>query len=644
MAGLTQLLNVGITGLQAATQGMQTVANNTANVNTPGYNVQSVVQSQLPGVAGDPGSGVVVNSVQRAFDQYIYQQMVSAGSVNQAAQAVQTNAQSLATMFPVMSGGANGLGAALSGFFAAINQLGQDPNSSPNRQVVLGSAQTLVSNFVSIGTQLAQNLSGINDQIGAAVQQVNALTQQIAALNRSIATQPAGADPPNSLLDTRDNLVRQLAQQIGITLSPQSNGSVDIYTNSGALLVGGDTALRLGVTASPYGDGSVTITYEPTGQDLTSKIAGGTIGGLLTSRAQTVAAEDSIGAIATTFTTAINAQQALGLTLGGTLGGPLFTTAGPAVFAAATNTGSGSLSAAITDGNAFIPGDFTITRTASGFSATNLATGQTTSLGTGPTLSLDGMTIAVSGTAAIGDSFKLEPTARAAAALRVATTDASAIAAASAYVATPGANLGTVTASAGGPAASGSLPAGTAIVPASQFGTSLTVKFTSPTAFEVLSSSNAVLASGSYDPASGGEIAIDYPSPAGTDFTILLSAGQAATSDSFALTPGGPGSNGNVLALAGLATQNLLSGQSLSDAYASTVAMVGSNGQAAGIAAQTAQGVLSRVTAVQQSISGVNLDEQAADLVNFQQAYQAAATVIGTSQTLFDSLLAAVRA
>src|SRR5262249_9682513 len=155
-------------------------------------------------------------------------------------------------------------------------------------------------------------------------------------------------------------------------------------------------------------------------------------------------------------------------------------------------------------------------------------------LGSGPSLSLDGMTLSVAGTVNNGDSFEVEPTATAAQTLAVTTTDPKAIAAASAYVATPGSNLGNVTASAFSPAASGSLPAGTALVPAADFGQTLTVKFTSTTTFNVLNASNAVVATGTFSPTNGAQVAVAYPSPpapAGQVADMSLSPGTAATGD-----------------------------------------------------------------------------------------------------------------
>jgi flagellar hook-associated protein 1 len=647
VTGLTQLINSAWTGLDAATQALATVSNNTSNVNTPGYDVESVQQAALPGAPGGPGLGTEVTSIQRAFDQFVFSQMVGATSSNQAAQVAQSNAQNLAAIFPIASGGAGGLGAALTSFFSAMNAVSQDPTSLPNRQTFLSDAQTLAADFNSVGGQLAGNLTTLNGQMTNAVSQINTLTQQIAGLNQQIMAQsaPGTTGPPNALMDSRDNLVQQLGQELGVTVIAGPANSLDVYTAGGTVLVDGANSANLIATSGAYGGSSLSIVYQPTGQDITASLGGGTIGGLISSQAQTTAAQNTVGGLATALAAAINAQQSLGFDLNGALGTSLFSVGGPSVLAAASNTGGGTLVAAITDANAFIPGNYIVTKTAGGYEATDPATGQTSALGNGPSLTFDGMTLTVSGTINTGDSFEVEPTATAAQTLQLTTTDPYAVAAASAYVATPGSNLGNVTAGAFSPAASGSLGAGTPTVPASYFGQNLTINFTSATTFNILSAGNTVVASGSFSAASGAQIAIAYPAsaPPGEVAVLTLSPGTPASGDTFSLTSGGAGSNGNILAMTNLTGQTLLSGQTLSSAYGSLVAQVGSAGQAANFAAQAAQGVLSQVQSVQQSISGVNLDEQAADLVTYQQAYQAAAQVIASSQALFQGLITAIQ-
>lgn len=648
MSGLTQVINSGWSGLDAATQALETVSNNTSNVNTPGYNVESVQQTELPGIAGGPGVGTQVTSIQRAYDQFVFSEMVNATSANEAAQVAQSNAESLTAIFPVASGGTGGLGATLTSFFAGINGVSQDPTSLPNRQTFLSDADALAENFNSLGGQIAQNLTSLDAQLSNAVTQINTLSQQIANLNSQIEAQTTtGGTGPAALMDSRDNLVQELGQQVGITVVAGPNNTDNIYAAGGVSLVAGGTSSNLAVTSGSYGGSSLSVIYQPNGQDITAGLSGGTIGGVLTAQAQVVATQNSVGALAVALASAVNSQQSLGLDLNGAQGGNLFSVGGPTVLADLSNSGTGTLTASITNADAFTPGNFIVAKTASGYEATNTATGQVAALGNGPTLSLDGMTLAVSGTINTGDSFEIEPTATAAQTLRVTATDPSAIAAASPYVATAGSNLGNVTASAFSAATSGSLPTGTVIVPASRFGQNLTVTFTSATTFNVLGAGNTVIASGSFSAANGAEIAIAYPSPpapAGEVSEFSLSSGTPATGDTFLLTPGGTNSNGNIAAMANLASQSLLSGQTLTSAYSTLVGQVGSAGQTASFNAQAASGVLSQVQSVQQSISGVNLDQQAADLVLFQQAYQASAQVIASAETLFTSLLTAVQA
>jgi flagellar hook-associated protein 1 len=647
MSGLSQVINTGWTGLEAATAALETVSNNTANVNTPGYNVESVQQSELPGSLDQPGSGAEVTSIQRAFDQFVFDQLVGATSTNQAAQVTQDNAEQLTAIFPVSSGGSGGLSSNITSFFSGMAEVSQNPTSIANRQSLLSDAGALAENFNSVGNQLAQTLTSLNGQLTNAVTQVNSLTQQIASLNSQIAAQSAdGESPPNALMDSRDNLVQQLGTEIGITVIAGPNNTDSIYTTGGATLVADGSSSNLIAASGSYGGNSLSVIYQPTGQDITASLSGGTLGGVITSQGQVVAAQNSVGALAVALSNAVNTQQSLGLNLNGSLGSGLFSVAGPTVLADNANTGTGTLDATISNANALTTGNFVVTKTASGYEATNATTGQTTALGNGPTLSFDGMTLTVSGTVNTGDSFEVEPTVDAAQTLQVVMTDPSAIAAASPYVTTEGSNSGNVTAGVFSATTSGSLSAGTVIVPSSYFGQDLTVSFTSATTFNVLSSSNAVIASGSFSATNGAEIAITYPSPApaGEVTEFSLSGGTPAVGDTFSLTPGGVDSNGNIVAMGDLADQNLLSGTTLNDAYATLVGQVGSVGQTASFNAQAASGVLSQVQSVQQSISGVNLDQQAADLVSFQQAYQAAAQVIASAQTLFQSLITALQA
>jgi len=658
MGGINQVLDSALSGLLAAQEGMATEANNTSNVNTPGYAVEGLNQIETIGTTGPingTGTGTSVVSIQRSFDQYVYQEMIQADSVNQAAQVVSSGTSSLSSVFPLASGGAGGLGNIIGSLFTAANTVAQDPASLSNRDAFLSSAQRVVSLFQSVGSQLTTNINTVNGQITQSVAQINNLASQIAQINKDILSNGGPSNSAtNSLIDQADQLVQQLGEQVGITISAGASGTMDVYLTGGMALVNGATSYNLSATSGAYNDGTLAVKYTPNGEDLTNRISGGQLGGFLSMRAQYASANDSVGGLAVALASAINGQQTLGLNLNGQLGQALFSVPAPVVYAGVANTGAATVTASITNSNAFTPGDYILTRVAGGYQAVNVQTGQTTSLGAGPTLSLDGMSIKVTGAANVGDTFEIEPTLNAASQIAVTTTDPSAIAAAAPYVATAGVmtsgginntNVGNVTMTAGSPTLSGSLPAGTVIVPAADFGQQLSVKFTSATTFNVLNSSNVVIASGTYSGASGAEVAVAYPSPpapAGEVATLTLSAGTPVTGDSFVLTPGGTGSNGNMVAMAALQTADLLSGQTLNDGYTKMVTDIGDRGAEATAAGQAAQSVFKRAQSNEQSISGVNLDEEAANLVQLQQAYQANAQVIGTIQSLITSLLTAM--
>lgn len=658
MGGINQVLDSALSGLLAAQAGMATEANNTSNVNTPGYAVEGLNQIETMsamGPIGGIGTGTSVVSIQRSFDQYVYQEMVQADSVNQAAQVVLSGTSSLSSVFPLASAGAGGLGKVIGSFFTAANTVAQDPANLSNRDAFLSSAQQVTSLFQSVGSQLASNISTVNGQITQSVAQIDNLATQIAQINKDILSKSGPSDSAtNSLVDQADHLVQQLGEQVGITVAPGASGTMDVYLANGMALVNGATSYSLSTASGSFNDGTLAVKYAPNGEDLTNRISGGQLGGLLSMRSQYVSANDSVGGLAVALASAINGQQTLGLTLNGQLGKALFSVPAPVVFAGAGNTGAATVTATVSNPNAFTSGDYVLTRIAGGYQAVNVATGQTTSLGAGPTLSLDGMTIQVTGAANVGDSFEIEPTLKAATGIAVTTTDPSAIAAAAPYVATAGVmtsggikntNIGNVTMTAGAPTTSGSLPAGTVILPAADFGQQMSVKFTSATKFNVLNSSNVVVASGTYSGTNGAEIAVAYPSPpapAGEVATLTLSAGTPVTGDSFVMTPGGTGSNGNMVAMAKLQTASLLSGQTLNDAYTKLVTDIGDRGAEANAAGQAAQSVFTRAQSNQQSISGVNLDEEAANLVQLQQAYQANAQVIGTIQSLISSLITAM--
>ena len=222
-----------------------------------------------------------------------------------------------------------------------------------------------------------------------------------------------------------------------------------------------------------------------------------------------------------------------------------------------------------------------------------------------------------------GDRFLLRPTAGAAAGIGLVTTDGNRIATASPVrVDTSVANTGNATAVA------------PTIVYATDPGllSTVSIVFTSATTYSVNGGPAQAYTSGSPISVNGWQVAI---------------SGTPASSDTFTVRANGAGSsdNGNARLLGGLSTAKLLDGgtQSLNSVYGGLVARAGGAAQQAELQKSAQDAVQAQLTAERESVSGVNLDEEAANLIRFQQAYQAAAQVIATASTIFETLLAAVR-
>jgi flagellar hook-associated protein 1 FlgK len=160
----------------------------------------------------------------------------------------------------------------------------------------------------------------------------------------------------------------------------------------------------------------------------------------------------------------------------------------------------------------------------------------------------------------------------------------------------------------------------------------LTLKFSSATGdYDLLDSANAVVASGTWD----ASAPITY-----NGFALKLK-GQPALGDVFSIAPTAypSASNGNALAFDQMANARLVDGQTFGDAYAQVLSGIGVRVQGAVNAADTSAAVSSRATEALAGEIGVNLDEEAAKLIQYQQAYQAAAKMLQTAQTVMDTIL-----
>ncbi|AEK58119.1 flagellar hook-associated protein FlgK [Acidithiobacillus caldus] len=684
MSGVSGILSSALSGLQVAQDALQVTGNNIANVNTPGYSQESVVQSSLPTtfLGGQYyGNGAQVSSVQRAYSSFLQSQVWSATAQASGQSTLSTSLQGL---LGTLSGGA--IASSINQFFSGAAQVAASPESVPARQALLSNAQSLSQTFNSLAQQLDFINTGVNQQISQSVQEINTLSNGIAQLNSQIASlQGQGNGNPNSLLDQRDQLITELNAQVGVQVLPQSGGQVNVYLSNGQVLVADSKAFSLQTQPNPYDGQSLNVGYlgpnGGPGADISTGLSGGVLGGLLQFRSQSlIPAQNGLGLLADGLAASVNAQQAQGLDLNGNPGAPLFQLGGVQIFAHQGNTGSASVSGQIRDVAALTADNYIVSYQGSGqWSVQDQSTGQILSSysgsGTPPSgtfsvqssggaqvLSFAGVQVSVSGNPGNGDRFLVEPTHLGAVSLQTVLSNPAQIAAASPYVSSPGelvngalqnANLGNLTLSSGSYVSTA--PSGSTVVSGlASFPTPLQITLSSggssgSSVSYVVSSgsgtSSGVIATGSVTlGGSGSFIDIAYPGTPGGYWQVNLSGSMAASGDAFTLSPGGPGSNGNAAALAALGTDSILgNGQStFNDQTAQLLTQVTTQAQQAQSNAQAQGNLLSQAQAAQQSVSGVNLDQEAANLIQYQQAYQAAAKAISVGNSLFQSLLQAL--
>jgi len=632
---MADLLSTSVSGLLAFQEALDTTSQNVANVDTTGYSVETTNLSEAQGQIlgnGYVGGGVDVSSITRAYDELLAQQVRSSQASYSSFNTLATQAAQIDNM---LSASGTGLTATLQNFVNALQTVANSPSSTAQRQALLSDAQALTQQLQSYDSQISQADAGVESQISTSVTQINTLASNIATLNQQIAANTGSGQSPNQLLDQRDADIDQLSQYVNVNTVADSNGAMDVFIGNGQPLVLGDNAQQLTTTPDPYDASDLNIALVGSGgstADITSEISGGTLGGLLAAKSQVLdPAQNAVGLISVGIASIVNQQQQSGMDLTGAQGQAMFSVGAVETLPDANNTGSAALTVTRTNLSALTSDDYQLQYTGSAWQLTDATTGQAVAM-TGTGTSADpfqaaGLSISVTGTPASGDSYLIRPTAGATAGLAVQLTNPAQIAAASLIQTAAGTdNTGTATVSAAGVTDPGTWVAG-----------NYTISFTSPTAYQVLNSADAVVASGTY--ASGTPIAFN-----GAQVTL---SGTPAAGDTFTVSPNSQansGDNSNMFAMIDALSGSALDGgtTSLSSAANNLVSQVGVVTQQAQANASAQQTVNQSAVDARSSVSGVNLDEEAANLLQYQQAYQACAQMIQTSGTVFNSLITAI--
>jgi flagellar hook-associated protein 1 FlgK len=634
------ILSVGQSALTAAQVGLVTTGHNIANAATPGYNRQVVIQGAVSGQDsgyGYVGKGTEVTGVRRVYSEFLGNQVVSTQTAKGQLDSYYSQIQQVNNM---LADSKSGLSPALQDFFSSIAATTSDPSSAAARQSMLSSANTLAGRFQNMDTQLDEQRQGINSGIRSSVEGINVYAQQIGKLNDAIEkAMNNGGNAPNDLLDQRDQAVSELSKEIKVSVVKQGN-TFNVMIGSGQPLVVGSKTYNLSVTQSPTDAGRAEVAYDFGGKPVMlaeDSISGGTLGGLMEFRAKTLdPTQNALGRVAITLATEFNRQHAMGQDQAGLPGGDFFDIGAPLVAPNSANSknvdGSpmGGVEASFNPlaTKSLTTSDYKLKITdaaASPVAYSVIRLSDNTAFGNSPA-EVDGVQFKLTNAPSTGDSFVVRPTAggaSAASGIRVKISDPAKIALGSPLRASAaGANTGT-----------GSASGVTATAPAANPVQPFTITFSNATTFSVTDSAgNAVLSNQAFQAgadisAGGWTLQLKGAPAAGDVFTVGANAGAS-------------GDNSNALALSRLQTASTTNGNaSFQGAYSQLVNQVGNKTRELEVTSAAAGQLFSSAVTAQQSESGVNLDEEAANLMKYQQAYQAAGKLMKTASDMFDVLL-----
>lgn len=661
------IFSVGISGLNAAQAGILTASHNISNASTPGFSRQEIVQgTNIPLLTGSgfQGQGTHVQTVRRIYDQFLGRQVLSAETAATEMDSYLSQIQQIDNMLADPSAG---LSPALAAFFKGVQEVAANPASIPSRQSMLSAAQSLVARFQSLDQRMTEIRDGTNSQIMGQVTAINTFSEQIADINQRIILAQAGnqAQAPNDLLDQRDQMLKDLNKLIRVSTMTQGDGSFNVFIGNGQPLVVGTQSYQLQAVASRDDPERIVVAMKGVGgTPLTlpeSQLAGGALGGLVAFRSQSLdAAQNGLGRIALTLAQNFNDQHKLGTDLTGALGQNFFSFSTPTVFSSTLNTGSGAPQASFDGPNIdeLSASDYKLSYDGVNYQLTRLMdsvvvwNAGTLPVSPAPNPSVDGFFIDV-GTWAPnpGDSVLIQPTRQGARNINAAFSDARLIAAA-APVRTTSAltNTGTAAIDAGTVLDTGNAAFAT-FNATGQLAPPILVRFDSPpTTYTVYDNTNPaapIALEGAIPYVVGADV---FPTPGALDYGYRLKiSGTPAAGDQFTAegNKNGVADNRNAMLLGALQTLTTMIGSSTTSptasyqsAYSQIVSSVGSKTSEVAAIGSSQQSLVDHATQSLQQIAGVNLDEEAANLLRYQQAYQASAKILATAAKVFDEIIA----
>jgi len=639
---MVDVLKMGANSLINLQRAITTTGNNIANVNTDGYSRQTVHFGTTPAQDmgfGFIGTGSTILGIQRSSDDFLSSQVQDFTASTSRYQAFVDYSSRLDNL---LANSQTSLSSSIQQFFGAFADVAANPSVLPERQVLIGEAGNLVDRVRSF----YDSIQGLNDEVNSAlritVTDINSLADSIAALNRQIVQSSASGTGamPNDLLDQRDRLVNEISQRISVSTVEQENGALNLFIGKGQSLIVGENVTHLKTVPNSL-DGrllEVGVEGQVASNGTARFVTGGRLQGLLDFRNQVlIPAESELGLVALGLGETLNAQHRVGMDLNGDLGENLFNPTSISIAASSSNTGTAAPVATLDDVTEVRPSSYELSFDGSTWHLIRLSDDTTVS-GAGP-LVLDGISVDVSaGTAAAGDAFIFNPSRDAASTFSLAISDPRKIAAAAPVgVATTSTNTGS--------GALADLAMDTSATPGLPLATPVTLTF-DPDALGagvpgfVVTGGPGGIGPLAYDP--GTESSGKNLTLGSTGITFTLS-GTPGDGDSFVISNnnGATGDNRNALLIGDLQDSPLLNGKSetFQEMYGSMVASVGVATNQGTNSLDLETSLLQQAESYKDSVTGVNLDEEAANLLRYQQAYQASAQLVRISDEMFQTLI-----
>ena len=660
------LLNVGSRALLANQAALQTAGHNIANVSTPGYSRQTVVlqtvQGQFTG-GGYIGKGVDVQTIQRNHSELLTRQSTAASAVD-AGDTVRMDR--LRQLQEVFSGGASGIGASINDMMNALSDVVSAPTDLTARSVALTRMDETAARMRDASQRLDEIGYTVAEQLKGSMVAVNSLAKNIAGINEQIARAKGNGQPANDLLDQRDQLIRELNQHIQTSQVAADDGTVSVFVAGSQPLVLGNQAATLSID-DPIdfgaGSGKKVLSFLAPGSSTKvelneNMLGGGQVAGLLRFQNNDLAeGRNLLGRMAIAISESMNTQNRLGLTLNGQPGENLFApislgNATPSNF----NTSTATMALTVTDPTALQASSYTVSFTAGDAgSVTRHSDGKVFNFDgsalppvtVASVFSAQGLGVTLSGAVNAGDQFVINSLQGAAAELQALQYSPTDLAAANPVNAAMGAaNAGTLqlaSLKATGEPAGLVLPpnANPAALPPIAGGIQLQFNGGPPTTYDVLNRGT--------NPPTTVAAAQPYTSGQPINFNGWQITLQGAPKSGDTVTVGNATDSqygdwykrdtGNASALMALRDVPMFDNATLADGFASAMAQVGTRTQSAQFAAELSSSIAANLERDRTAVSGVNLDEEAARLIQYQQAYQASAKMIQIAQNIFDTLI-----